>query len=98
MYEEETIYHENFYLKKWKWEAGGMQYTIWIYITLLDRSRVNWLQSEFLVEPFCLLLELCWNDFPCNLAGVAKAEKGPDEYLLFNYHTPLIWLFLLVWL
>lgn len=41
---------------------------------------------------------LFWNDFPCNLACVATAEKGPDEYLLFNDHTPLIWLFLLVWL
>lgn len=58
MYEEETNYHENCYLKKGKWEAGCMQYTICVYITLLDRSRVNWFQSEFLVEPFCLLLEL----------------------------------------
>lgn len=57
MYEKKTNY-EKFYLKKEKWEAGGIQYTVCVYITLLDRNKMNWLQSEFLVEPFCLLLEL----------------------------------------
>ena len=63
-----------------------------------QRGTLSWLQSEFVGEPFCLLFQESSGMISLVICPRTAAEKGPGEYLLSNYHTPLIVLFLLMWL